>query len=126
MMREAEIIKEAVVKAGNRINQLANKHDITQKSNASPVTEADLAANQILKNHLLGYFPEYGWLSEESYDDLIRLKKNRVWIVDPLDGTKEFIHQRPEYVISVALVEHHIPIMAAIYNPVTKELFFAA
>ncbi len=125
-MKELHILKNAVIQAGSAIRQLSNQVDIkTHKNNYSPVTAADLAANQILKVQLLGHFPEDGWLSEESHDDFIRLKKKRVWIVDPLDGTKEYINHISEYVVSVALVEEGVPILAAILNPMTAELFYA-
>ena len=70
--------------------------------------------------------PDYGWLSEETVDSPDRLSKKRVWVVDPLDGTKEFIEGVPHFVVSVALVENGEPIVGVLYNPVTKEMFTAA
>ena len=70
--------------------------------------------------------PSDGWLSEETLDSLDRLEKDRVWVVDPLDGTKEFIEGVPNFVISVALVENGIPIVGVLFNPVTNEIFTAA
>ena len=70
--------------------------------------------------------PEYGWLSEETVDSPDRLSKERVWVVDPLDGTKEFIEGVPNFVVSVALVENGFPIVGVLFNPVTKEIFTAA
>ena len=125
-MKEYDILQDAIIKAGDAIREISKKDIIkTQKSNNSPLTAADLSANQILKERLLGCFPEYGWLSEETHDDLTRLEKKRVWIVDPLDGTKEYINKIPEYVVSVALVEDGVPILAAILNPATEDLFYA-
>ena len=69
--------------------------------------------------------PEYGWLSEETVDSPGRLTKDRVWVVDPLDGTKEFIEGVPNFVVSIALVENGTPIVGVLYNPVTKETFTA-
>ena len=90
-----------------------------------PLTSADLAADTCLKEMLLGSYPEYGWLSEETADSDGRLGKDAVWIVDPLDGTKEFLEQIAEFGVSVALVESGRPTVAVIYNPVTEELFSA-
>jgi len=98
---------------------------ITRKANNDIVTRADLLANDILKNHLATSFPDYGWLSEESIDNLQRLSCQRVWVVDPVDGTKEFAAGQPEYAISVALVENGAPVLASVFNPATDELFYA-
>jgi len=73
----------------------------------------------------LGEFPGDGWLSEETIDSAERLSKKRVWVVDPLDGTRDFIAGRPEFVVSIALVEDAEPVIGVIYNPVTEELFTA-
>jgi myo-inositol-1(or 4)-monophosphatase len=74
---------------------------------------------------LLTAFPHDAWLSEETPDDLRRLENKRVWIIDPIDGTKYFMRGVPQYAISVALVESHQPVVAAVYNPATDELFSA-
>lgn len=118
---------EAVQNAGQAVLRvLEDGFETTQKSNRDPVTTADLQANQILRKALIGAFPEYGWLSEETRDDSVRLKKRCVWIVDPIDGTKEFVNGIPEFAISVALVQDGQPIFAAVFNPATDELFSAA
>jgi myo-inositol-1(or 4)-monophosphatase len=70
-------------------------------------------------------FPQDGWLSEESPDDPARLTHARVWIVDPIDGTKALVNRMPAFFISVALVERGVPVVAAILNPSTDELFTA-
>jgi len=67
-----------------------------------------------------------GWLSEESADDLHRLRKNRVWVVDPLDGTREFVAGVPEWCVSVGLVENGRPIAGGICNPATRETFLGS
>ena len=100
--------------------------DVQTKADRSPVTSADLEVNRLLAASLLGAFPEDGWLSEESPDTADRLSKSRVWVVDPIDGTKAFIKRRPHFVISAALVQDGQPVLGAIYNPSTCELFFAA
>ena len=78
-----------------------------------------------MKEILLKARPDYGWLSEETVDSAERLEKRRVWVVDPLDGTKEFIEGVPHFVVSIALVENGQPIIGVLYNPVTGEIFTA-
>ena len=124
--RETEILLDAIQEAGSSIVKL-QEHPIetTYKSNNDPLTAADLLANDILKKYLIGSFPHDGWLSEETVDDHARLTSQRIWIVDPIDGTKEFVKKIPEYSISVALVENGTPILSAVFNPMTRELFHA-
>jgi myo-inositol-1(or 4)-monophosphatase len=123
---EHRILGEVIRSAGAEALRLASAGFETHtKSDQSPVTSADLAVNQILESHLLALFPDDGWLSEESPDNALRLKKSRVWVIDPIDGTKAFIRREPEYCISVALVEDGRPVVAAIFNPSTDELFSA-
>jgi len=89
-----------------------------------PVTEADRAVDVVLKKHLLR--AGEGWLSEESVDDLSRLGKERVWVVDPLDGTREFVQGIPEFCVSIAMVESGIPVAGGICNPATDELILGS
>ncbi|MFN2187938.1 MAG: inositol monophosphatase family protein, partial [Candidatus Promineifilaceae bacterium] len=98
---------------------------VAEKSPDNPVTDADLAADSILKEGLMKLLPEAGWLSEETADSDSRLTKASCWVVDPLDGTKEFVLGIPEFTISTALVQDGLPIMAVILNPVTSEIFTA-
>lgn len=85
-----------------------------------PVTAADEAADRVLREIL----PREGegWLSEESVDDPARLGRARVWVVDPIDGTREFIEDIPEWCISIGLLEHGTPVAGGIFNPATDEL----
>jgi myo-inositol-1(or 4)-monophosphatase len=92
-----------------------------KKAGGDPVTEADLLLDQVLKESLLE--PSEGWLSEETVDDLSRLDKKRVWVVDPLDGTREFVEGIPEWCISVALVVEGRPVAAGICNPAAEQIF---
>jgi myo-inositol-1(or 4)-monophosphatase len=89
-----------------------------------PVTEADRAVDDLLRQNLLR--DGEGWLSEETADDLSRLDKPRVWIVDPLDGTREFVMGLPEFCVSIGFVENGVPVAGGIYNPATKETFLGA
>jgi myo-inositol-1(or 4)-monophosphatase len=94
------------------------------KAGHDPVTEADKAVDAALRQELLR--EGEGWLSEESVDDLSRLEKSRVWIVDPLDGTREFVAGIPEFCVSVAMVEDGVPVAGGICNPVTNEIFLGS
>jgi myo-inositol-1(or 4)-monophosphatase len=94
------------------------------KAGHDPVTEADKAVDTVLRQELLR--ENEGWLSEESVDDLSRLNKRRVWIVDPLDGTREFVAGIPEFCVSVAMVEDGIPVAGGICNPATNEVFLGS
>lgn len=89
-----------------------------------PVTEADRAVDAILHKELLRQGE--GWLSEETVDDFTRLDKRRVWVVDPLDGTREFVAGIPEFCVSVAMVEDGRPVAGGICNPATNEIFLGA
>jgi myo-inositol-1(or 4)-monophosphatase len=127
MNSELKLAIDAAKKAGAIImNYYKADYEIRDKSYHNPVTTADHAADSCLKKMLMEARPEYGWLSEETVDSPDRLSKERVWVVDPLDGTKEFIEGVPNFVVSVALVENGIPIVGVLYNPVTKETFTAA
>ncbi len=94
------------------------------KSGHDPVTEADRSIDAALRKNLLR--DGEGWLSEESADDLSRLNRDRVWVVDPLDGTREFVQGIPEFCVSIALVESGCPVAAGICNPATDETFVGA
>ena len=87
------------------------------------LTDADLAADKILERHLRTAFPEFGWLSEETADTPARLEKSHVWIVDPLDGTREFTLGIPEFVVSVGLVIDGRAVVGVLYNPIKEQLF---
>ena len=115
-VREAGAIALAAFAAGSPSWDKAPGH---------PVCEADLAVNEALRDRLMGARPDYGWLSEESADTGARLAAARVWVVDPIDGTRAFLAGRPEFAISVALVVGARPVAGVVYNPATGELFEA-
>ncbi|MEM7490208.1 MAG: 3'(2'),5'-bisphosphate nucleotidase CysQ [Pseudomonadota bacterium] len=91
-----------------------------------PVTEADLAVDDMLRTELLAARPDYGWLSEETPDDAARLSHERVFVVDPIDGTRAFIAGEANWSHSLAVVERGVPVAAAIYLPMKDRLFLAA
>ncbi|MBN1123698.1 MAG: 3'(2'),5'-bisphosphate nucleotidase CysQ [Sedimentisphaerales bacterium] len=98
--------------------------EVQRKSGGDPVTQADRELDEILQRHL--WSTEEGWLSEETTDDRSRLDKRRVWIVDPLDGTREFVEGIDEWSISVALVENEVPVAAGVCNPWRGEIFLGS
>lgn len=103
------------------------QRDIKQwdKSDDTPVSEADHAVNALLHEKLQGGRHDYGWLSEETEDDPVRLERDFVWVVDPIDGTRAFLKGRPHFTICVALVYKGAPISAAVFNPASDEFFEA-
>jgi myo-inositol-1(or 4)-monophosphatase len=96
------------------------------KENASPVSEADILLDNYLHDALLAARPDYGWLSEESLDDPDRLTRRRVFIVDPIDGTRGFIRGDDSWTVSLAVVEDGIPIAGVVYAPARDEMYDAA
>jgi myo-inositol-1(or 4)-monophosphatase len=94
------------------------------KAGHDPVTEADRALDAVLRQELLR--DGEGWLSEESVDDPIRLQRSRVWVVDPLDGTREFVKGIPEFCVSIGFVENGKPVAGGIHNPATNETFLGS
>ncbi|MFQ6614726.1 MAG: 3'(2'),5'-bisphosphate nucleotidase CysQ [Fidelibacterota bacterium] len=126
MNTDLTLALEAAREAGQLIlTYYKADYEIRDKSYHNPVTTADNASDARLKTILTEARPEYGWLSEETVDNRDRLNCERVWVVDPLDGTKEFIEGVPHFVVSIALVESGSPILGVLYNPVTEEVFSA-
>jgi myo-inositol-1(or 4)-monophosphatase len=94
------------------------------KGKSSPVSEVDLAVDALLRERLLA-IRDAGWLSEETEDDPVRLQRAEVWVVDPIDGTRAYLAGLADWAISAALVDAGRPVVAALYAPVTDELFLA-
>jgi myo-inositol-1(or 4)-monophosphatase len=117
VMREAGEL--ARVTASRPLKHWTKGHD------RSPVSEADIAVNDLLRTRLAALTPGAGWLSEETEDDRTQRDKPLAWIVDPIDGTRAYISGRTDWTISVALVEDGRPSVAALYAPVTEEMFLA-
>lgn len=123
---ELGVAKKAALDAGRAILEVYFEDiEVILKSDDTPVTRADYASNALILDSLIHAFPHHGFLSEESTDDLIRLEKEYCWIVDPLDGTKEFIKKNGEFTINIALVKDHEIVMGVVYAPVKEELYFA-
>ena len=125
MEREKECAVRAARAAGEIIRSFYEQtYTVAEKGYDSPVTPADLQANRKIHEILQGAFPDYGWLSEETADSPERLSCRRVWVVNPMDGTKEFVQKIPEFSVSVALVEDGRSILGVSYNPIRDQLFF--
>jgi myo-inositol-1(or 4)-monophosphatase len=119
-------LREAVAEAGKlALSKFRNNVRTWNKENASPVTEADLAVDNFLRERLTGIDPAIGWLSEETVDAPERLMKDRLWIVDPIDGTRSFVAGREDWAICAALVERGRPVAAVVELPATGESFAA-
>lgn len=95
------------------------------KDVSSPVCEADIAVDSLLRQKLGALAPGFGWLSEETADDPARLTARYIWIVDPIDGTRGYIAGAPDWAVSAALVEDGRPIVACLFAPVSDEFFTA-
>ncbi len=127
LARDSALLTDAVREAGALALRMF-KTELRQwiKGKSSPVSEADVAVDELLKNRLQSGTPDYGWLSEETADDRTRLERRRVWIVDPIDGTRAYLAGRDDWSVSAALVEDGQPRLGAVFAPVTKEFFFAS
>ncbi len=124
--RELEAAKEAALAAGEVVERLRREGvRYGRKAGRELVTEADLAAAALLERRLLGEFPGDGWLSEEHRDSPERLRAARTWVVDPIDGTREYLQGVPEFAVSVALVVNGAPVLGVVHNPATGELYAA-
>lgn len=124
---EQQSLNEAVREAGDiALKYFHGDLKSWEKKPGDPVSEADLAIDTFLKERLLDLHPDYGWLSEETADNPERLKKDRVWVVDPIDGTRSFIAGKPEFTVCAALIDQGRPVAATVFNPVTEEFFEAS
>ena len=121
---ETELAVHAVKEAGNAVMKIY-KHDFvtTFKKDNEPLTEADLKSNNIIKKIIAS--TGYPILSEESLDDKKRLDHDKIWIIDPLDGTSDFVSKSGEFTIMIALVNKHEPILGVIYWPINDILYVA-
>ena len=126
LAREATLLKDTVRQAG-RLALSLFRTDLKNwtKGTSSPVSEADIAVNDLLESKLRSATPDHGWLSEESADDEARLGKPLVWIVDPIDGTRAYLAGREDWCVSAALVGEASPVLAAVFAPASDEFFFA-
>ena len=124
--RDIALLENTVRHAGALgLSLFRTKLKMWTKGESSPVSEADIAVNDLIQSRLQAATPGYGWLSEESADDDSRLGKKLTWIIDPIDGTRGSLAGREDWCVSVALVEDGRPLLAAVFAPSTDEFFFA-
>ena len=116
-------------KAGEEILKVYHSEDfqVEYKEDRSPLTKADKASNEILSKGLHQLYPQVPIISEEGRDVPLEKRKNweLFWLVDPLDGTKEFIKRNGDFTVNIALIEHGHPVLGVIYAPVWKTLYYA-
>ena len=121
---ELETVIDAIMRAGGKIVEIyASDFQVEKKDDNSPITKADLESNEIIKESLLQ--TEIPILSEEDADDKSRMDSEKVWIVDPLDGTQDFVNKTGEFTVMIGLVENHVPVMGLVYWPTERKLYFA-
>ncbi len=126
--RELRLLKDAARRAGDiAMGHFRADPQVWDKpGDAGPVTEADLAVDRMLREELLAARPAYGWLSEETEDSPARLAAERLFIIDPIDGTRAFIEGSSGWAHSLAIVERGAVIAAAVYLPVSDRMYSAA
>ncbi|KKB08771.1 3'(2'),5'-bisphosphate nucleotidase CysQ [Devosia chinhatensis] len=123
---DLELLRATAVAAG-LIASSYFRRDVKSwtKENASPVSEADIIVDRFLAGNLLQARPEYGWLSEETADNPSRLDCDRVFVVDPIDGTRAFLRGEDYWTVSLAVVEHGVPVAGVVYAPARDEMYDA-
>ncbi|MDP6946638.1 MAG: 3'(2'),5'-bisphosphate nucleotidase CysQ, partial [Myxococcota bacterium] len=122
--RAQKVAVDAALEAGRAIRgYYKDEYTVRDKGQDNPLTDADLASDAILADRLQSAFPDFGWLSEETVDTPERLGRENAWIVDPLDGTREFTLGIPEFVVSVGLVVRGKAMVGVLYNPIEDLLF---
>ncbi|MFN6936020.1 3'(2'),5'-bisphosphate nucleotidase CysQ [Devosia sp. XGJD_8] len=123
---DLELLRSSAVAAGIIASSFFRR-DVKSwhKENASPVSEADILVDRYLANALLQARPDYGWLSEETVDHPSRLDCERVFVVDPIDGTRGFLRGEDSWTVSLAVVEHGVPVAGVVYAPMRDEMYDA-
>jgi len=125
-MTDLDLILDAAKEAGElALKARAGGLKIWSKEGGSPVTDADLAVDTLLKERLRAARPDYGWLSEETADDPSRLTTTRQFVVDPIDGTVAFMKNKPWFAVSIAVVENGHPIAGVVHAPALSETYAA-
>jgi 3'(2'), 5'-bisphosphate nucleotidase len=126
-MKELDVAKKLAVSAGGILMDYYQRAvTVDWKAPGDPVTAADREASNLIVTDLAREFPEHAILSEEMPDNLIRLDRSHVWMIDPMDGTREFIEHRGEFAVQIGLVADGVPILGVVYQPTTSKLYYAA
>jgi len=127
LQRELDVALALAQQAGQAIMRFyRGKLEVERKAGDEPVTAADRIADELIAAGLRSAFPGDGLLTEESDDDLSRLEKERVWIVDPLDGTTEFIDETDDFAVQIALTVGGHPVLGVVHPPVSGQIYYAA
>jgi 3'(2'), 5'-bisphosphate nucleotidase len=127
LSRELEVAERLAREAGALVLGMRGPEiDVEMKAGNEPVTEADRGASQLILRGLAAAFPGDVHISEENADDLRRLDAERVWYVDPIDGTKDFIRGHEGFAVMIGLAVQHRPVLGVVYQPVHERLFLAA
>lgn len=123
---DLELLRSTAVAAGLIASSFFRRDIKTwTKENSSPVSEADIMVDRFLAANLLQARPDYGWLSEETVDNPSRLDSARCFVVDPIDGTRAFLRGEEYWTISIAVVEHGVPVAGVVYAPALDEMYDA-
>lgn len=126
MSPDLELLIDAAQEAGRiALDHRARGLDVVAKPGGSPVTSGDLAANAYLQGRLRGERPDYGWLSEETADEPSRLEHERLFIVDPIDGTVAYMKNRPWWTVALCVIDGDRPLYAVVHAPALGETFAA-
>jgi myo-inositol-1(or 4)-monophosphatase len=124
---DVDLLREAAREAGALALEYRRRGlKIWSKGDAGPVTDADQAADDLLKQRLRSARPDYGWLSEETVDGPERLTRPKIFVVDPIDGTVAFMKSKPWWTVALSVVEHGRPTAAVVFAPALNEIFEAA
>jgi len=124
--KELSVAKKLAIEAGAILMRYYQQSlEIQWKAPGDPVTAADREASALIVASLSKEFPTHAILSEEEPDNLTRLNQSHVWMIDPMDGTREFIEHRGEFAVQIGLVVDGTPIVGAVYQPTTKKLYYA-
>ncbi len=120
-----EVIRTLALEAGDKIMEIYARDDfeVRTKADDSPVTEADEAADAMISAGLRAAFPDIALVTEEQSDSHSVIA-DRFFIVDPLDGTKEFVHRRGDFTVNIALIENGTPVLGVVFAPAKKRLFY--
>ena len=127
MDKELEIAKKLALGAGSiLIDHYKHGISVDWKAPGDPVTAADREASEFIVGNLKREFPEHAVLCEEEPDDLVRLERSHVWMIDPMDGTREFIEHRGEFAVQIGLVVNGTPVVGVVFQPTARKLYYAA
>ena len=119
------LIESSRIASKNIMNYYTKGFHTEYKEDDSPVTEADKTSDALIRDFLKKYFPSYSFLTEESKDDKSRLNNDFVFIIDPLDGTEDFVHKDGQFTVNIALCYKHEIVVGVINVPATNEIYYA-